>query len=123
MFVGSFGSVVYNVNQVGLRQAITPLRMQGRMNATMRFMVWGTIPLGAFLGGVLGNSIGLRQTLWVAAVGSCLPFLPVLLSPVRSLRAIPTATEEAGGATLEAQAAPELVPRAQLPPTDPSGPS
>ena len=74
---------------MGLRQAITPLRMQGRMNATMRFMVWGTIPIGAFLGGVLGNTIGLRPTLWVSAIGSCLPFLPVLFSPVRSLERIP----------------------------------
>ena len=38
--------VIYNVNQVSLRQAITPERMQGRMNATMRFIVWGTMPIG-----------------------------------------------------------------------------
>jgi MFS family permease len=90
LFVSSFFNVVYNVNQVGLRQAITPLRMQGRMNATMRFMVWGTIPIGTFLGGTLGSTIGLRPTLWVSAIGGCLPFLPVLLSPVRSLQRIPS---------------------------------
>ena len=113
LFVGGFGGVIYNMNQVGLRQAITPLRMQGRMNATMRFMVWGTIPIGAFLGGVLGNSIGLRPTLWVAGIGGCLPFLPVLLSPVRNLRAIPEPPEEPGPA--EALAEPDMVPPAQLP--------
>jgi MFS family permease len=117
MLVGSFGNVVYNVNQVGLRQAITPLRMQGRMNATMRFMVWGTIPIGSFIGGVLGNTIGLRPTLWVGAIGSCLPFLPVFLSPVRSLLQIPESTEEPGPA-LEAAADPERVPPGQLPPLD-----
>ncbi len=83
------GSVVYNVNQVSLRQAITPEGMQGRMNATMRFMVWGTIPIGSFIGGVLGNTIGLRPTLWVAAIGSQIPFLFPLLSPVRKLKEIP----------------------------------
>jgi len=93
MLLGSFGGVIYNVNQVGLRQAITPLRMQGRMNATMRFMVWGTIPIGAFVGGVLGNRIGLRPTLWVGAMGSLLTFLPLALSPVRSLERIPSAAE------------------------------
>jgi MFS family permease len=110
LFVSSFFNVIYNVNQVGLRQAITPLRMQGRMNATMRFMVWGTIPIGAFLGGVLGNTFGLRPTLWVSAIGSCLPFLPVLLSPVRSLRRIPEPPEE----ELEVVAAPDVVPPGQL---------
>jgi MFS family permease len=87
--VGSFGSVVYGINQVSLRQAITPTRMQGRMNATMRFIVWGTIPLGAFLGGVLGEIIGLRETIWVSAIGGLVSFVPVLLSPVRHIREMP----------------------------------
>jgi MFS family permease len=89
MFIGGFGGTIYNINQVSLRQSITADRMQGRMNATMRFMVWGTIPIGYFLGGVLGESIGLRPTLWVAAIGSLLAFIPPLLSPVRTLERIP----------------------------------
>jgi MFS family permease len=89
IIVGGFGGVVYNVNQVSLRQAITPERMQGRMNATMRFMVWGTIPIGAFVGGVLGSTIGLRPTLWVGAIGTTLSFIPLLFSPVPGLRTIP----------------------------------
>ena len=84
-----FGGVVYNVNQVSLRQAITPGRMQGRMNATMRFVVWGTMPIGALAGGALGGAIGLRPTLWIAALGGCLSFVPPLLSPVRKLRSMP----------------------------------
>jgi MFS family permease len=88
-----FGVVVYNVNQVGLRQAITPDRMLGRMNATMRLIVWGTIPIGALIGGVLGTLAGLETALWVSAIGASLSFLPVLLSPVRSLREIPAQAE------------------------------
>jgi MFS family permease len=80
---------IYNINQVSLRQAICPDRLQGRMNATMRFMVWGTMPLGAVAGGALGRSVGLRPTLWVAAGGGCFAFLWVLLSPVRSLADVP----------------------------------
>ncbi|MGH2555141.1 MAG: MFS transporter [Actinomycetota bacterium] len=89
MFIAGFGGTIYNINQVSLRQSITADRMQGRMNATMRFMVWGTIPIGYFVGGVLGGSIGLRPTLWVAAIGSLLAFIPPLLSPVRTLERIP----------------------------------
>ena len=88
-FLGSFGSVVYNISQVSFRQAITPERMQGRMNATMRFIVWGTIPVGALLGGFLAGTIGLLQTIWVGAILSFLPVLPVLFSPVRSIREMP----------------------------------
>jgi MFS family permease len=89
LVLGSFSGVVYNVNQVSLRQAITPERMQGRMNATMRFIVWGTIPIGTLAGGILGGLIGLQSTIWVAGIGSIVGFLPVLLSPVRTLERIP----------------------------------
>jgi MFS family permease len=92
VFLG-FGVVVYNVNQVGLRQAITPDRMLGRMNATMRLIVWGTIPIGALLGGVLGTVFGLVPVLWLSAIGTSLSFLPVLFSPVRGLREIPAQAE------------------------------
>ncbi len=104
VFVGGLTAVVWNVNQVSLRQAITPPRMQGRMNASMRFIVWGTIPVGALAGGALGGAIGLHPTIWVGAVGSLVAFLPVALSPVRSLREVPAAAED--GADSEAEAAP-----------------
>ena len=94
LFIADIGGAVYNINQVSLRQAITPLQMQGRMNATMRFIVWGTIPIGAIVGGLLGGVIGLHPTIWVAAIGGCFVFLPVLLSPVRSIGAMPEPLEE-----------------------------
>jgi MFS family permease len=92
-FIVGFGVVVYNVNQVGLRQAITPDRMLGRMNATMRLIVWGTIPIGALIGGILGTVFDLVPVLWMSAIGASLSFLPVLLSPVRTLREIPAQAE------------------------------
>lgn len=85
----SFAVPVYNINQVSLRQAITPLRLQGRMNATMRFLVWGTIPVGGLLGGGLGDAFGVRSAMTVGVLGGALAFLWVLFSPVRRLRAIP----------------------------------
>ncbi|MDQ3493858.1 MAG: MFS transporter [Chloroflexota bacterium] len=88
-FVGGMGGAVYNINQVSFRQAITPERMQGRMNATMRFIVWGTIPLGTILGGFLGGFIGLHETIWVGAIASLFAFIPVTLGPVRSILKMP----------------------------------
>ena len=87
--VFGFAGVTYNITQVSLRQAITPERLQGRMNAAMRWIVWGTIPLGLLLGGAIGQWIGLRTALWVGAIGSLPTFLWVLLSPVRSIRDMP----------------------------------
>ncbi len=92
-FVSFIGTIVYNVNQVSLRQAIVPLRLQGRMNATMRFLVWGTIPLGAIAGGLLGEFLGLRTAIGIAILGGSLSFLWILLSPVRSLKRIPEPLE------------------------------
>jgi hypothetical protein len=63
------------------------------MNSVMRFIVWGTIPLGQLTGGALGSTIGLRQTLFVGAAGSTLAVLPIVLSPIRSLREMPEPEE------------------------------
>jgi MFS family permease len=87
--IGGLSNVIYNVTQVSLRQAITPERLQGRMNSVMRFIVWGTIPLGSIIGGVLASSIGVKETLIVSGIGCFLPFLPILFSPVRDIREMP----------------------------------
>lgn len=87
--LSGLGTPVYNVNQVSLRQTITPDHLQGRMNASMRFLVWGTMPIGSLLGGWLGDLVGLQATLVVAAAGQALAVLWVLLSPVRRLREQP----------------------------------
>ncbi len=94
ILVAGFTNVIYNVVQVSLRQAITPERIQGRMNSVMRFIVWGTIPLGSITGGALASQIGLKQTLIIGGAGCCLPFLPVLFSPVRSIREMPEPRDE-----------------------------
>ena len=89
-----FVIVVYNITQVSYRQAICPPRLQGRMNSVMRFLVWGTIPIGTLVGGTLGSTIGLRETLVVGAIGSGSSFLWILLSPQRHLREMPEPIED-----------------------------
>jgi MFS family permease len=99
-----FGVVVYNVNQLSFRQAICPERMQGRMNAVMRFIVWGTIPLGSLIGGALGSRIGLQQTIWVGVIGGLLSFLPVAVSPLWGVEEMPESEADAGPDVLVADA-------------------
>jgi MFS family permease len=86
---GGIAQMVYNINQVSYRQAICPPRMLGRMNATVRFLVWGTMPIGSIIGGILGTTIGLHETIWISAILSIVPAIFPFLSPVRNLREMP----------------------------------
>jgi len=104
-FLTSFAGVTFNINQVSLRQAITPERIQGRMNATMRFLIWGTIPIGQIVGGILASTpLGARGALVVGGVLSCFAFVPIMISTVPALRMIPTATEASTEGPLDADA-------------------
>ena len=89
MFLNTFGVVLYNVAQVSFRQRLCPRPMLGRMNASIRFIVWGVMPIGGFLGGVLGHQFGLRSVFWIEAFGAVLAALPVLLSPLIRMRDLP----------------------------------
>jgi MFS family permease len=71
----SFGSVVWTVITVSLRQRITPDRLLGRMNSAYRLLGWGTMPIGAALGGAIAELASLRAVFVVAA----LLHLPLLL--------------------------------------------
>lgn len=85
----SYAVVLYNITQVSFRQRLCPKPLLGRMNASIRFVVWGTMPIGAFLGGVLGDALGIRAVFWIALGGSVLSCLPVLISPLITMRDMP----------------------------------
>ena len=89
-----FGAVAYNITQVSLRQAITPERLQGRMNAAMRWIVWGTIPLGTLFGGGLATWFSLRTAIWVGSVGQMAAFLPVTMGSLKRVREMPEPVAE-----------------------------
>ncbi len=85
--------MMFNVNQLSLRQAITPERLLGRMNSVVRFMYWGTIPAGAAAGGALATVAGVRTTLIVGATGAAIALFPLAFSPLRHLRELPEAAD------------------------------
>jgi MFS family permease len=79
------------VNNVALRQTLTPDELGGRVNATARWMHWTAIPFGQLAGGALATIVGLRPTLAIGATVGVLSAVIVLLSPMRSLREMPAA--------------------------------
>jgi predicted MFS family arabinose efflux permease len=93
-FLAFMGVPIYNINQVSLRQIITPNRLQGRMNATMRTIVWGTIPAGAILGGIFADAFGVVPTLTIGILISGISVLWIALGPIFRLKKQPDPVKE-----------------------------
>ncbi|MFI6079308.1 MFS transporter [Actinoplanes sp. NPDC051343] len=70
--VSGFAVVAYNVSTVSFMQELTPEPMLGRMAATVRTLMWGTVPIGSLVGGLSADLIGVRLTLLVCAAGVAL---------------------------------------------------
>lgn len=86
---GTFSQLV-NVTVMAVRQAITPVRIQGRVVATINFVGMGLTPLGSLLGGFLAGQLGLRTSLLLTAVALSLSPLFMTLSPLARLgRSLP----------------------------------
>jgi predicted MFS family arabinose efflux permease len=86
MAVNGAGTAISNVFLITIRQLRTPDHLLGRVNATMRTITYGTIPLGALLGGVVGDRLGPRLGIAVGALLCLFTVLWVCLSPLRSIR-------------------------------------
>jgi MFS family permease len=81
---------IYEVNALSLRQSITPPHVLGRVNAAMQVLEDGVGPLGAVVAGVLAGQIGVRPTLFLAALGASPSILWLVCSPLPALRATPS---------------------------------
>lgn len=98
-FMFGVGIVAYSVSQVSITQAITPIRLQGRINGIMHSLAIGLVPIGALIGGVIGQTIGVRPTLFLAAGGEIAAVMWLLLTPVWSLRNLPEPSDDSNGPT------------------------
>ncbi|MFB9606731.1 MFS transporter [Streptomyces roseofulvus] len=78
--------MTFKIASVALRQRVTPAPLLGRVTATVRFVVWGAMPLGALAGGLLGEYAGVRTALWTGGAGELLAVVPLLLVAVRRSR-------------------------------------
>ena len=93
LFLAEFGSglgvMILDITSASIKAAIVPDRLRARVSGAYMVVNYGVRPLGSLLGGVLGSTIGLRPTLWIASVGAVAGFLWLLPSPVPSLRTLP----------------------------------
>jgi len=89
-FFFSAAVLVYNIAQVSFRQRICPPALLGRMNASIRFIVWGVMPIGGLAAGLLATWIGVVPTIVVGCVGSLLAGIPVIFSKLWRMRTLPT---------------------------------
>ncbi|MGC4174216.1 MFS transporter [Demequina sp.] len=88
-FWGVAGIVAFNVVQVSMRQKQCPPRMLARMTASIRTLIWGVGPLGAFLSGVIATHWGLASAFWIGATGQAIGLVFLLFSPLWRLRKVP----------------------------------
>jgi MFS family permease len=86
--VMAFGGLVYNITQVSARQALCPEHLLGRMNASIRFFVWGVMPISALLAGAFATWFGLAPVFFAGAAGAVLSTWFIFASPLRGMKNI-----------------------------------
>ena len=95
LFANGFGISIHNVNQVTVRQVLTPDWLRARVTAVTRLVIFGAIPVGTLVGGVIGELVGVQAAL-VAGLGLLAGSLPYLLMRVGRLRTIEALTPADG---------------------------
>jgi MFS family permease len=88
-FGHGYGISIWNVNTITMRQALTPPRVLARMNATYRMLLFGALPAGALIGGLLGSALGLWPAMVVSVLVLTAPILWIFFSPIFRLTEMP----------------------------------
>jgi predicted MFS family arabinose efflux permease len=93
LFLAEFGSglgvMMLDISIGAIFAAVIPDRMRARVSGAYMVVNYGVRPLGALVGGVLGSTLGLRPTLWLATAGGLLGVVWLLPSPLLRLRTLP----------------------------------
>ncbi|MDH6128281.1 MFS transporter [Kitasatospora sp. GP82] len=96
-FCVSAGVVAGNVIKAGFQQSYCPPHLLGRLTASTAFLNYGTLPVGALLGGTLGSVLGLREAMWITTAGVPLAGLILFFSPLRGIRDLPASPPPRSG--------------------------
>jgi hypothetical protein len=79
---------LFNINAISIRQIITPTSLMARTTGSIRFVVWGTLPIGALIAGFMGDAFGGRATMIIIGLGFLVPAVMTLISPFRRIRTV-----------------------------------
>lgn len=90
-----FGIGMWNVNTITLRQVLTPMRLLARMNATYRMVLFGALPVGAMLAGLLGDAVGYWHATLISVIALTTPMAWLTFSPVFRLKELPEGPDSA----------------------------
>ena len=88
-FISGFGVMALDISISSIFAAVIPDQLRARVTGAFQAVNYGTRPLGALAGGLLGTAIGLRPTLWIAAIGGMAGFVVLLFSPLPRFRLPP----------------------------------
>ncbi len=92
--LGDGGQTVYSLNTLTFRQMVVPDRLLGRANASVQVMVEGVSPVGALVGGLLAETLGMRFCLSIAVTGILISALWLVFSPLRKLQNQPQSDQQ-----------------------------
>ena len=105
----STGAVLIFINFLGMRQAVTPAPLLGRMTSTMRWLILIPAGPGALLGGWLGEHSGLRTSLAVAGCGALVLALTASrLEVIRAVKRLPSPDRDNEWLGVEADVGPVI---------------
>lgn len=93
-FLFGFGPMLWTIGQTSLRQAIVPLRLIGRVSAIQQVATLGMRPLGALVGGAVGEHFGLEAAIWLSVAGYGVQLAVILLSQMPALVTLPPSMDE-----------------------------
>jgi MFS family permease len=88
LFANGLGISIHNVNQVTVRQILIPDELRARAAAVFRLVIFGAIPVGTVIGGLVGQAFGLRAALVLSSLGLFAGAAPYLLVRVARLRRV-----------------------------------
>ena len=97
LFLAEFGSglgvMILDISAASIFESLIPHRLRSRVSGAYTLVNYGVRPVGSLIGGLLGSTIGLRPTLWIATTGAIAGFFWLLPSPIPKMRELPEPAE------------------------------
>jgi MFS family permease len=94
-FISGVGLMWLDILAGVLQGALIPPLVRSRVSGAFMVVNYGVRPLGTTIGGVLGSTIGVHDTIWIGAGGALLGMAFLLPSPIRHIHDVPEQAEDA----------------------------